>query len=87
MQRDAFKPPFAKAGKKGSLLPSVVVLPKIGGDRNDRVNHSIRSDCIDLDQLRSSGSLLERKRSSNNVIKPLRMQRKSGLEAKSLPGF
>eukprot|EP00795_Rhopilema_esculentum_P013138 gene13138-3930_t len=35
MQRDALKPLFTRSKKEDALLPSVVVLPKIGNDRKD----------------------------------------------------
>ena len=88
MQRDVVKPPFPRTRKKGSLLPSVVVLPKINGDRNDEGDHKdvIQADFVAFDQLVSNGSYLKNKRVTKPVFQPVTSSKKNGLEAKSLTG-
>ena len=77
MQRDAIKPTFQQTRNRSSLLPSVVVLPKIGTGRNEEGTQKAmpRSENGNLHQLPPSGSLF-----NTNLITKTAHQSTSAVE-------
>ena len=71
MQRDAIKAPFQRTRKRDSLLPSVVVLPKIGGGRGEERNKNkgLHSDLVGFDQTIVNGSLSSSKKVTKAAVK------------------
>ena len=71
MQRDALKPLFTRSKKEDALLPSVVVLPKIGNDRKDSEFTKDANRCDDEGQVVSpQRPFLGGRRVSKTGLKP-----------------
>ena len=88
MQRDAINPTFQQTRNRSSLLPSVVVLPKIGARRNEESAQKAipRSEYENLHQLPPSGSLFNTNMITKTAYPPSSPIEKDALEERSATG-
>ena len=80
---------FQRAPKRGSLLPSVVVLPKIGAERNENgdLTNSIRSDFVGNNSVvGNSGSFSNKKEVTKTHSQPNAIQDRTPSDGKSVIG-